>query len=305
MSQTPESLEDATTPDLAVIVVLYNSKERFLSLWDQLKAQSLRSWRLVLVDNASADGSGAAIQALDDGRIDLVLNSSNVGFARAVNQGVRRAHRANIHRYLLLNPDTFLTDNFLQQFLEIWVRNGWGIVVPRIMQSDDPTKAWYAGGHLDYGWVFQNRHDEYFEGSDMRSREVGYASGCCLGLTQTALDRIGLFDESFFMYWEDVDFCMRLNAANEPIHYVPELVILHEGAASSGGPHTLLTTYMTFRSYVILLRKHFGLLTTLTTIGRVLRREQIRTGAASAPVRVRAGAALSGLTAPLHQIPQL
>lgn len=305
MSQTPESLADATTPDLALIVVLYNSKDTFLSLWDQLKAQSLRSWRLVVVDNASADGSGAAVQALDDGRIDLALNPTNVGFARAVNQGVRIAHRANIQRYMLLNPDTFLTGDFLRQLLDVWVRNGWGIVVPRIMHSDDPTKTWYAGGHLDYGWVFQNRHDEYVEGSNMQSREVGYASGCCLGLTQTALDRIGLFDESFFMYWEDVDFCMRLKAANEPIHYVPELVILHEGAASSGGPHSLRTTYMTFRSYVLLLRKHFGLLTTLITIGRVLRREQIRTGATSAPVRVRASAALAGLIAPLHPVSRL
>lgn len=290
---------------LALVVVLYNSKDTFLSLWAQLQAQTMRDWRVVVVDNASADGSGAAVQALQDDRIELVLNPGNAGFARAVNQGLRLASDAGISRFLLLNPDTSLAPGFLQSLVDTWDRHDWGVVAPRIMQLEDPSKSWYAGGSLDYGWIFANAHDEYVEGSDLQPRPVDFTSGCCLGLTKSVLERVGLFDESFFVYWEDTDFCMRLKAVGEPIQYVPGFVLLHEGGASSGGERSRTATRLYYHSYMQLVRKHFGLRTALTTMARVLRLEQSRTGLAAPLVRLKAAAMLAGLASPLRPVPKL
>lgn len=80
-----------------------------------------------------------------------------------------------------------------------------------------------------------------------------------MGLSSEVLRRVGLLDESFFVYWEDTDYCMRLKAAGVPITYVRDPMLLHEGGASSGGETSPAATRLYYTGYALLLRKHFGL----------------------------------------------
>lgn len=293
------------TPLLHIVVLLYNSSDAFARLWSHLAAQGLQDWRLIAIDNASADGSLSTLRALSDHRVIVQANETNVGFARAVNQGLRIAAREGAQRCLLLNPDTVLPPDFLKDLVDAWLEHEWAVVAPRVMLLDDPNRSWYAGGSLFHGWTFINQHDEYNPADPHDPRIVDFASGCCLGLSLRTVEQIGLLDESFFVYWEDTDFCIRLKAAGIPIHYLPSLMILHEGGASSGGETSPAATRLYYTSYAQLLRKHFGLATTLRTMFRVLRRERAYRGDESGLVRNIAFAMLRGLRVPFLPIPHL
>lgn len=292
-------------PLLHIIVVLYNSSEAFTTLWQHLQAQSCRDWRLIAIDNASADGSLDTLRSLSDPRLTIQANDANVGFSRAVNQGLRISAQQGAQRCMLLNPDTVLPPGFLQDLIDAWQEHGWAVVAPRVMLLEDPAQSWYAGGHLDYGWKFGNHHEIYKPAEPQVPRVVDFASGCCLGVTVEALERIGLLDESFFVYWEDVDFCMRLTAANIPIHYLPDPMLLHEGGASSGGEKSPAATRLYHVGYMLLLRKHFGLAAALRTMYRTLWWERRERGDQPGHVRTVALAMLRGLRAPLLPVPRL
>lgn len=260
---------------LAIIVVLYRSREELGPLWDCLRAQSFQDWHLIALDNSPEDGGGDFLAARGDTRVEVVRNAENLGFARAVNQGLRRALEGGIPRSLLLNPDTEFDPDFLAGLMDAWDQTGAQVIAPRVMYYDDPDRAWYAGGHLEYGWIFANRHDPYLPGS----RIVDFASGCCLGITAPVLRRVGLLDESFFVYWEDTDFCLRLKAAGVPIQYVEQPMLLHHsGASTDGGERSPVGEVLYFGNYAVLLRKHFPLVHALQMLLRTFLKERSRPG---------------------------
>jgi GT2 family glycosyltransferase len=289
---------------LFIIVVLYRSAEAAEMLWECLHRQSFTDWRLVLIDNDPADGAGQALLGKGDPRVSLHINASNEGFARAVNRGLRQAASEGGERSLLLNPDVSFAPDFLARLMERWMALGAEVITPRVMYRDRPDVAWYAGGSLDHGWVFSNQHDPY-NPDDPGERLVGFASGCCLGLSHAVLREIGLLDESFFVYWEDTDFCLRLDRAGKRIQYVNEPFLLHEAGASSGGERSPAGLRLYYRSYAQLLRKYFSFVTVIRTVLRVIAKENGRKGQATGHGRRVAAALLLGLATPLRPVPRL
>jgi GT2 family glycosyltransferase len=290
---------------LHIVTVLYRSDREFSALWSDLCAQTLGAFRIIVVDNSATPGSTSALRALTDARATIVPNADNLGFAKAVNQGLRIALGEGATRCLLLNPDTSLAPDFLEELVASWAAQEWPVVAPRVMQMEDPARSWYAGGSFDDGWTFANRHDEYHPGDPDTPRVVEFASGCCLGLSRKVLDDVGLLDESFFVYWEDADYCLRLKAAGIAIHYLPHPMLLHQGGASSGGERSPAATRLLFVSYMLLLRKHFGMAVALRTMFRTLRRERARPGARPGFLLRIGTAMLRGLAAPLRPEPRL
>ncbi len=188
--------------------------------------------------------------------------------------------------------------------MERWTELGAEVIAPRIMFQDDPGISWYAGGSLEYGWIFSNRHHE-FDPSIPDEGAVSFASGCCLGLSHSVLSDVGLLDESFFVYWEDTDFCIRLGKAFKTIHYVSEPFLLHQGGASSGGERSLAATRLYYRCYAQLLRKHFGIAVAIRTVARIIAKESRRDGKAPGHWRRVAAALFRGLATPLRAVPRL
>ena len=307
MACLPRILYDAamTTPSIYIIVVLYNSSDAFATMWRSLVAQTCRDWRIIAIDNKSADNSVSMLRALSDPRLHVIENDKNVGFARAVNQGLRIAAEQDGERCLLLNPDTILPADFLKDLIEVWTKHDWLVVAPRVMSLETPSESWYAGGYLDYGWIFANQHDDYTPEDTPDPREVDFASGCCLGLSMKVLRRIGLLDESFFVYWEDTDYCVRLKAAGIPIMYLRDPMLLHEGGASSGGTFSPAGVKLFYSSYALMLRKHFGIWKTLRMALRVLWREHAQGNEEPGHLRRVAASLLRGLCRPILPEPRL
>lgn len=293
------------TASLYIVVILYNSADAFAKLWTSLSAQTCRDWRMIAIDNRSSDASISTLRGIADPRVTAVENVSNTGFSRAANQGIRIAAQDGAARFLLLNPDTVLPPSFLEELMDAWTRHDWLVVAPRIMRAENPSVSWYAGGYLEYNWAFSNRDYDYDPDDAREVRAVDFAPGCCLGLSADALRRVGLLDESFFVYWEDTDFCVRLKAAGIPIMYLRDPMLLHEGGASSGGETSPAAVGLYYTGYALLLRKHFGLRGALQMGFRALRREYARTTKGPGHARRVALAMWQGLRRPLQAEPQL
>jgi GT2 family glycosyltransferase len=295
----PEAGSPGTSP-CYLVTVLYNSGDCVAAFVDGLIAQSFSQWRLVAIDNASNDGSAATLTRAGDNRITVVRNATNLGFAKAANQGIRMALGQGAGFMILINNDTQLPPDFLSRFLASRDELRADVIVPRIMQLHQPDEAWYAGGHLEYGWIFKNIHEPYDPTDSRRVRTVDFASGCCLGLSRAIISRVGLFDESFFVYWEDTDYCIRLKSLNVPIFYVNDLVIMHEGGHASGGQNNAPFNRLYWRSYIQMVRKHFGLPVAVRTMLRISAKELGRPNKKIQPLRAMLLAMAKGLATPLR-----
>ena len=304
-SQTSSTVTEGSDPIGVVhlITILYKSEGSLPKFLDSLQAQDLTSWRLHVIDNASPDNSLRIVKERADSRIAVINNERNLGFAKAANQGIRAAIAAEGEFLILINNDTLFSPDFLRRLVAVRSELPVGVIAPRVMQREQPSRSWYAGGTLDNGWIFTNIHHKYDAADKSAAVEVDFAPGCCLGLGREVLHQIGLLDESFFVYWEDTDFCLRLKKSGVKIFYVPEPFLLHSGGESSGGEHSPAYMRLYYRSYMQVLRKHFGLPHALRTMIRLLLSEGSRKNRDLRVISLMAWAMMLGLGAPM--IPQV
>jgi GT2 family glycosyltransferase len=228
------------TPDIAAVIVNYNAGEELHHALAALAvALEGRNWAGVVVDNASTDGSVAAVDAFAP-RVRLVRNAENVGFGRGVNQG---AVQAVAPLLLLVNPDCRLESGaFAAMTRELDERPRCAIVGPRVLNPDG-TPQGSARGDPDmltglFGrtsrlrrllpWLPASRRNVADAvASAHASMTVDWVSGACMLIRREAFDAVGGFDERYFLYWEDADLCRRLRARGHEIRYVPAATAVH------------------------------------------------------------------------------
>ena len=220
-----------------VIVLNWNGKSDTLECLASLGRAADPSMRVLVVDNGSDDGSQDAIRR-DFPAVALLELPSNLRFAGGNNAGMRRALAEGAEQIMLLNNDTTVDPAFLRTMTAaLQASADTGIVAPKILYSADPRLLWYAGGEISF-WTGTMRHRGIREPDDGRFDspcETGYASGCCLLAKRSAVERIGLLDESYFMYTEDADWCMRARRAGFRVLYEPRARVWHKVSVSAGG----------------------------------------------------------------------
>ena len=230
---------------LALVVVNYNTGELLTRcLGSAFASAGDASIEAVVVDNRSHDGS--AMEAVRrHPQVRLIQNDSNRGFAAAVNQGIRATSAPFI---LLLNPDAEILAGTLEGLLKVardrpkagaigpLVRDPDGTVYPSARKVPNLTEAL---GHSFLGLFWpDNRFSRAYTMADWdraSERAVEWVSGSCMLIRRAALDRVGLMDEGYFMYVEDVDLCTRLGAAGWEVLFSPELEVVHVGGVSTRG----------------------------------------------------------------------
>ncbi|HEY2835046.1 MAG TPA: glycosyltransferase family 2 protein [Rhizomicrobium sp.] len=271
---------------LHLVTILYHSSKSFQGFLNGLKAQDRGDWRLHVIDNGDPE-SVAILGAQADPRISLSHNSGNIGFARAANQGVRQALAEGANAVVLINNDIIMPPDLLNALGEAERQLPGAVMCPRIMEADQPDVCSYAGGSIKKTWVYQNVPFPY-DPAVTEPQRVEFAPGCCLLISASALAKVGLLDERFFVYWEDSDFSLRLNQAGIPIYYLPTISILHKGRESTGGQFSSTYYKLFYTSYMQFLRKHFGLSHAVATMLRLTRRDWERKNFADFGVRTRA-----------------
>jgi len=244
---------------VAVIVLNWNGGDDTLRCLECVAAQDHPGpVSVFLVDNGSTDGSTDRVA----GRfrdVEIVRNDQNLGYCEGNNRGLARAIDAGAAYSLLLNSDAFLEPGAVRELVAALEGDGSaGIAGPRIVDAEDPTRVWSAGGELR---VRENVGRLIGKGRPDGARfdrggEVDFVTGCVLLVRNDLLRRIGLLDPDYFAYLEDVDLCLRARDAGARILYVPEARATHRESSSSGGGYTRLRKYLMGRNSVLFLRRH-------------------------------------------------
>lgn len=213
---------------------------------------------IIVVDNASTDNSVVNIEK-EFPEIKLVGNRKNLGFSEGNNVGIRYALRDTCDFVLLLNNDTTVNSLVIQKLIETSRNHGAGIVSPKIYfskgfefhklryeQSELGKVIWFAGGIIDWRNVlgYHRGVDEVDKGQFNKTEKIDYATGAGMLVNKSVFEKIGFFDEKFYLYYEDLDFCQRAKMVGEKIYFSPEAVIWHKNAGSSFSGSNLQDYYI-------------------------------------------------------------
>ena len=252
-------------PRLAVVVVSFEARETLLAGLGALRAHASFPLELVVVDNASTDGSADAVRARHPEAL-VIANAENVGFARACNQGWRASRAPHV---LFLNPDAEVTPGAVETLARLLEsRPAVGAAGPRTRGSDGTIQvstgpdltplAELRQRRLVLGVARREAHAlAQAEALHAREHEPAWVSGSCLVARRTALEAVGGFDERFFLYEEDADLCRRLREAGWRVVFTPEAEVKHHlGRSMSKAPRRARLEY--HRSHLLYYRKHNG-----------------------------------------------
>jgi GT2 family glycosyltransferase len=274
---------DLPQPETTVVVVSYCTRELLCNCLTSLREQADGYTELIVVDNHSTDDSVAMLRR-EFPEVKLLENSENAGFARANNQGIREAHGKYV---LLLNSDTVVRAGAVQtmaHFMDAHAEAG--AIGCRLLYADgriQATAGRHAGPNL-MGLILRlsglahsirsnrarrilRRYFGFLLGSSLRSYldpyaastsafEVETISGACLMLRREAVAQAGELDENFFMYLEDLDYCLRLGACGWKLYYVPSAEVIHLVGSSSGGRMREYSV-QSYQSLLHFYRKHY------------------------------------------------
>lgn len=226
--------------DLSIIIVNWNTRQ-FLQdcLLSILEASLHVSYEVWVVDNASADGS---VEMLEESFpwVHVIANQTNPGFARANNQAIKNSQGNFV---LLLNPDTIVKPRALDILLEFLnLHPEAGGTGPRLLNPDGSLQlsifrkprllreVWWLF-HLDRVWLY-SRYPVGRWKLD-QTYQVDIIMGACLLLRHEVLDAVGLLDEEYFIYSEEVDLCYRVQDAGWELYWVPQAQVIHFGGQST------------------------------------------------------------------------
>ncbi len=218
-------------------------------------------FEIILIDNNSGDGSIETLEKEFRGKIRIIKNRENIGFAAANNQGAKMARG----KYLFfLNSDTIITDNILAPLFKILEENkSTGILAPRLLNSDKSLqdKSYGAYPRLMDLILSHFIKKEKIPSERTNSFEVDWLSGAALIIRHELFKRIGGWDNKFFMYFEDVDLCRRTKDANYKIIIAPSVSLIHLSGKSLSKNNKRKYYYYASQNYYF--KKHYGLLSLL------------------------------------------
>jgi GT2 family glycosyltransferase len=255
----------AAASDVAVAVVNYNTRDLLERCLRSVVAQGPAD--VVVVDNASQDGSAALVHdRFPDVR--LIANGTNVGYGAGANQALRST---TVPFVLLVNADTEVQPGCIDALVKYGRRaSRAGIVGPTIVDARDCLEPSYFPfpGTLD--WLLENeplamvikripplkRRAVSLDNAGAPQR-VPWVMGCAMLLRREAMEAVGGFDESYFMYYEEVDLCRRMTDAGWEVHFTPEARVTHVGGASTSQIRTAMLIRH-FQSTVKYYRRHYS-----------------------------------------------
>lgn len=256
--------------DLGVCIVTRSSKDVILDCLASLFEQtSTLEMDVVVVDNDSQDGTVDEIR-LNFPTVNLILNNENVGYARAVNQGLQAL---NARYYILLNPDAVILDHALERLVQFMEETPQaGICVPKVLNRDGTLQYQCRRGEARPGEVFSYflgldrvfPHDQRFNGYLLRHldndkvNEVKAVSGSCMVIRHEVTEQIGYLDELYFAYQEDTDYCLQARRAGWKVYYVPLGQVIHLGGRGGSGASPYFGVYQWHRSYYLYYRKNLA-----------------------------------------------
>ena len=251
---------------VGVVLVNWNGAEHTIPCVESLLAGSVRPDSIVVVDNASQDDSADRIAERFPG-VTLIRNSHNLGFTGGNNIGIDRLLTSGSAYLWILNNDTTVDKECLSVLkTHLDAHPDVSACSGKITYAEPQNLIWYAGATYD-PWTVQSRHrgeGENDVGQYEQTADVPFISGCCMFVRREAVERVGVFDDRFFAYYEDSDWCRRAIRTSHRLQYVPSAIVRHKVSATVGrvkaretaGTTSPFSVYITNRNRLFMIRKH-------------------------------------------------
>lgn len=247
-----------TTPSVCVIITAWNQIEKTLACLKTVYAQTYPSLAVLLVDNGSEPDFQKAMRAQFP-QVNLLVNEHNLGFAGGYNSGIQAALAHDYEYLFLLNNDTLLAEDCLAALVEgLEARPQVALATAKIYYAAEPQRIWTVGANFR-PWLLELRDDHKGEldvGQWAEPRPIEMAPFCGVLTRRELFERVGYLDDSFFLYYEDLDYCQRMKQAGERLMMLPAAHLWHVVSASSGGAESPQTRYWLARSSGRYFRKH-------------------------------------------------
>jgi GT2 family glycosyltransferase len=241
-------------PRLSIVIVSYNAREDLeRCLQSLVRAAPSVDHEIIVVDNASTDDSAAAVRARWPG-VRLIDAGANVGFAKANNMGIRASFGELL---LLLNGDTLVPPGAIDRLVAVLdARPAVAVVGPRLVDGNGRAELSFGRMLSPLNELRQKlRARGNVERLTSREREVDWVSGACLLVRRADAEAVGLLDERYFMYTEDVDFCAAIRARGRRVLYTPSAEFVHlRGRSRQTAPRATESAYR--RSQIAFYEKH-------------------------------------------------
>ena len=285
-------------PKVTTIVVTYNSVNTIIRCLQGVEASSHPS-NIIVVDNASQDRTSELIDC-EFPDVKVVRNSANLGFAAACNRGIDVASNGSPTYYLLVNPDAYVSETCIEALVdEMEARPGAAAASPLIVYEDS-GKIWYAGATADVqtGIYWHEGVGDEDEGQYTQTTVTGRLTGCVMLVRRAVVEEVGPLDASYFLYWEDVEWGLRLQRAGGTVLFVPKARARHAVSSATGGPASKIYEYYYLRNRLRLVHETTGLSksrlvsasweASAKTVAGLMRDRNIRSGLATARAMVLA-----------------
>lgn len=244
-----------SAPHVFAIVTNWNGLDDTTECIESVLSSTYENLSIVIVDNGSTDGC-ADVLAERFPDIPQVRTGQNAEVTAAYNSGLEYGLSHGADYLLMLNNDTTLHADMIQHLVEVaQAGERIGVLTPKIYYYDRPEVIWFAGARC-HAWDFgaYDRGEGQRDGpANNLAKETDYAWACGMLFSRELLEEIGLFDTRFWLYYDDVDICLRARQANYKIWYVPEAKMWHKVSGSTGSERFARTWA---RSKMLLYRKH-------------------------------------------------
>ena len=262
-------------PGVSVVIVNWNTRDMVLRMLASLSTpneESAHELELIVVDNNSSDGSAQAIRR-EFPAVKLVAQAENRGFSGGVNPGFRAATQPLV---LLLNSDAETSRASIEEAAQYMAEFPHvGILGPQIVSPErrpqssawrDPSLTWLVLRAVGLSKLNPFNFERYQERPFTEATEVDCVSGCAMMIRRDLLEELGGFDEDYFMYFEETDFCVRARGIGQQVHHAPVGEFLHEEGGAS--KTVRLRTFLDFRrSQILFHRKHGGVASAIAARG--------------------------------------
>src|SRR3972149_757010 len=244
-------------PNVFIIILNWNGYQDTAECLRSVRRLTYPSCKVIVVDNGSSDGSVAKLKE-EFKEVFYIENKENLGFATGNNVGISYALEYGADYVLLLNNDTLVEPDSLDILVEVAERNpSAGVLGPKVLCYPD-THLVYSRGESYSLWFNMRTIDigEVDQGKETLPRRVDYVVGCAMLVSKKFIEEVGLLDETFFAYFEEIDWCFRGRKNGFDILYVPGAIIYHRGSVSTGGEFSPLSSYYRTRNWIYFMRKH-------------------------------------------------
>lgn len=252
-------------PLVFVSILNYNGKDNTVDCLKSLEKISKENFdlKVIVIDNASKEEFELPVFPNLD--LEVIRNNKNLGFSGGHNVGIKYAMSKRADYILILNNDTVVDKNLISELIKGSKENA-EIVAPKIYfypglefhkdryKKEEKGKVfWYAGGIMDWKNVIGHHRgvDEVDSGQYDKVQSTDFASGCCMMVKKEVFEKVGKFDERYFLYYEDNDLSQRAKRSDFRILYNPKAILWHKNAGSVGGSGSFVQDYYITRNRML------------------------------------------------------